>query len=205
MSSDSLHASGGEESGPGRQWKTGDVFYFETHTAFDGKTHGHKCRVLFVGTENLFYDAWWEALGRWTFVPVRKGLAYYRVPMKALDKLANLRFEGFEAIDEKSLGKLYVHSPEVLLRTTKEAIRKGEGGQERVEVHADAVALIPIGPKGGVLKAVQFDGKGLTRAGLMAKVLEIQNLDYIETSEIVLQRVGLEGGVPSYVIQTVWD
>ncbi|MBU6204945.1 MAG: hypothetical protein KJS45_06155 [Bacteroidetes bacterium] len=55
---------------------TGDIFYYDSYTSYDGKIHHHKCSVLFVGSESLFYDAWWEGINKWTFVPVRKQLAY---------------------------------------------------------------------------------------------------------------------------------
>ena len=182
--------------------KTGDIFHYDSYTSHDGKTHHHKCRVLFVGSESIFYDAWWEDINKWTFVPVRKRLAYYRFPVAILDKLTNLAFNGFEPIDEKSLGKLFLNSPEVLLRTTKEMISKNESDETTIEVHSDMIAFIPIGPKGGAQKALFLDSKSLTKAKLLKKVLEHQNLDFIETDKIVLHRVGLDAGVPSYIIKT---
>ncbi|MBS1655660.1 MAG: hypothetical protein JSU05_12490 [Bacteroidetes bacterium] len=182
--------------------KTGDIFNYDSYTAHDDKTHHHKCRVLFVGSESLFYDAWWEGINKWTFVPVRKRLAYYRFPLTILNKLINLTFKGFEPIDKKSADKLFLNSPEVLLRTTKESISKNESDDTLVEVNSDMIAFIPIGPKGGTLKPVLFDSTQLTKASLTKKVLEHQNLGFIHTDNIILHRVGLDGGVPSYCIKT---
>ncbi len=182
--------------------KTGDIFHYTSYTAHDDKTHHHKCRVLFVGSESLFYDTWWEGINKWTFVPVRKRLAYYRFPLTILHKLSNLAFNGFEPIDEKSTDKLFLNSPEVLLSTTKEMISKNEIDDTSIEVHSDTIAFIPTGPKGGTLKPILLDCKRLTKDKLLNKVLEHQNLDFIQTNNIVLHRVGLDGGVPSYCIKT---
>jgi hypothetical protein len=181
---------------------TGDIFHYDSYTPYDGKIHHHKCRVLFVGSESLFYDAWWEGINKWTFVPVRKQLAYYRFPVTILDRLTNLSFNGYEPIDEKSLGKLFLNSPEVLLSTTKEMISKNECDETIIEVHSDKIAFIPIGPKGGTQKPSIFDSKRLTKVKLLKNVLGLQNLDFIETNEIVLHRVGLYAGFPSYIIKT---
>lgn len=43
---------------------------------------------------------------------------------------------------------------------------------------------------------------GATYETWVKKVLEHQNLDFIETDKIVLHRVGLDAGVPSYIIKT---
>lgn len=182
--------------------KTGDIFYYDSYTAHDGKTHHHKCRVLFVGSESLFYDAWWEGINTWSFVPVRKGLAYYRFPLTILPKLSNLTFNGFEAIDTKSAGKLFLNAPEIILSTTKELILINERDETVIETQSGNIAFIPIGPKGGALKPVLFDSNALTKSSLIKKMLEHQNLDFIEKNKIVLHRVGLEKGVPSYCIQT---
>lgn len=181
---------------------TGDIFYYDSYTAHDGKTHHHKCRVLFVGSECLFYDVWWEGINKWTFVPVRKRLAYYRFPLTTLHKLTNLTFNGSEPIDKKSADKLFLNLPEVLFRTTKKNISKDEWDDIPVEVNSDTIAFIPFGPKGGVLKPVLLASNQLTAALLTKKVLEHQNLDFIPTDDIVLHRVGLDSGVPSYCIKT---
>lgn len=182
--------------------KTGDIFHYDSYTAHDDKTHHHKCRVLFVGSESLFYDAWWDGINKWTFVPVRKRLAYYRFPLTILHKLTNLTFNGFEPIDEKSADKLFLNSPEILLSTTKKMISKNESDDTSIEVHSDTIAFIPIGPKGGALKPVLLDSTQLTKDWLTRRILEHQNLDLIQTDQIVLHRVGLDGGVPSYIIRT---
>jgi len=182
--------------------KTGDIFYYDSYTAHDDKTHHHKCRVLFVGSESIFYDAWWEGINKWTFVPVRKRLSYYRFPMAILHRLTNLTFNGFEPIDKKNADKLFLNSPEVILRTTKEIISKCESDDTSIEVNSDSIAFIPIGPKGGTLKPVLLDSTQLTRDSLTKKVLEHQNLDFIHTDDIVLHRVGIDCGVPSYCIKT---
>ncbi len=179
--------------------KTGDIFYYDTYTTHDDKTHRHRCKVLFVGSENLFYDAWWDGLNKWTFVPVRKRLAYYRFPLTQLHKL---NFDGFEAIDNKSANKLFLNSPEVLLNTTKEMLAKDAGDDTLLEVHSDTIVFIPIGPKGGTLKPIVLDSKPLTKGLVIKNVVELQNLDFIQTDNIVLHRVGLHNGVPSYCIRT---
>jgi hypothetical protein len=182
--------------------KTGDIFYYDSHTSHDNKTHHHKCRVLFVGSESLFYDAWWEGINRWTFVPVRKRLSYYRFPLTILPKITNLTFSGSEAIDNKSADKLFLNSPEILLSTTKEMISTSESDKTLIEPHSDKIAFIPIGPKGGILTPILLDTKTLTKGLLTRRIIENQNLDFIENYKIVLHRVGLHSGVPSYCLQT---
>ena len=179
--------------------KTGDIFYYEDYIPHLDKTHRHKCRVLFVGDENIFYDAWWFGINKWTFVPVTKRLSYYRFPLTHLHRLT---FNGFEAIDPKSAGKLYLHSPEILLRTTKFEISSNQLDNRPIELHADKFCFVPTGPKGGWLKPIQFESKGLTKANLIDKVLQNQNLDFIQTDEIEIHRIGLHSGVPSYCIRT---
>ncbi|MBN8789039.1 MAG: hypothetical protein J0I84_18300 [Terrimonas sp.] len=183
--------------------KTGDIFYYDSYTAHDDKIHHHKCRVLFVGSESIFYDAWWEGINKWTFVPVRKRLAYYRFPMTILHRLTNLTFNGFEPIDENSANKLFLNSPEILLTTTKDTISKSESDETSIEVNSNSIVFIPIGPKGGTLKPVLLDSTQMTKVSLIKKVLEHQNLDFIHADNIILHRVGLDGGVPSYCIGTV--
>jgi hypothetical protein len=180
---------------------TGDIFYYDTLTSHDGKTHRHKCRVLFVGTESIFYDSWSDALNKWTFVPVKKRLAYYRFPLTMLPKLINLYFNGSEAIDAKSAKKLYLNSPEILFSSTKEIISANKYDKTPVEANSDAIAFIPTGPNGGALKPVLLESDGLTQDGLIKFLLEHQNLAFIENPKIVLHRVGLHNGVPSYSIR----
>jgi len=163
------------------------------------KTHRHKCRVLFVGAENIFYDAWWDTISKWTFVPVSKRLTYYRFP---LNQLRRLTFNGFEEIDSKSVDKLFLQSPEILLRTTKDEISKKYNDNELINAHSATIAFVPIGPKGGWLKPFLFETNGLTKRIVIDKILEYQNLDFIQTDEIVIDRIGLHSGVPSYNIRT---
>ena len=178
--------------------KTGDIFYYEDYIPHMDKTHRHRCRVLFVGDENIFYDAWWDGLNKWIFVPVRKRLAYYRLPLTQLNRL---HFDGFEAIDKTSADKLFLKSPEIILSTTKEKILDGKGDNETVDVHSDTIAFIPIGPKGGTLKPVLFDTNTMTKDMLVKMVKEHQDLEFIQTEDIVVHRVGLHSGVPSYCIR----
>jgi len=179
--------------------KTGDIFYYEDHLPQINKIHRHRCRVLFVGTENLFYDAWWETINKWTFVPVTKRLTYYRFPLAQFHRLT---FNGFESIDPKSADKLFLQSPEILLRINKDEILKNQSDDRPIEVHSETISFVPIGPKGGWLKPVLFDSNPLTKGFLIDKVLENQNLDFIQTNDIVIDRIGLHGGVPSYCIRT---
>ena len=179
--------------------KTGDVFYYEDDIPHMDKTHRHKCRVLFIGDENIFYDAWWDGIEKWTFVPVTKRLTYYRFPLTHLHRLT---FNGFEEIDPKSADKLFLQSPEILLRTTKDEISKNYNGKELVNAHSATIAFVPIGPKGGWLKPILFETRDLTKRILIDKMLEYQNLDFIQTNEIVIDRIGLHKGVPSYNIRT---
>lgn len=179
--------------------RTGDIFYHNSYTAHDDKTHRYKCRVLFVGSENIFYDAWWDSINKWTFVPVRKQLAYYRFPLTQLQRLS---FNGFEANDPKVMVKLFLKSPEILLTTTKNEFVEIQDNKRLIEVHSDAIAFIPIGAKGGTLKPILFDTKQLTEDFLKKKIVENQNLDFIQTKNIVVHRIGLYSGVPSYCIRT---
>jgi hypothetical protein len=179
--------------------KTGDIFYYEDYIPHVNKTHRHRCRVLFVGDENIFYDAWWDGLNKWTFVPVRKRLAYYRLPLTQLNRL---HFEGFEAFDKTSADKLYLKLPEILLSTTKEKILDGKCDDSTINFHSDTIAFIPVGPKGVTLKPVLFDTNTLTKDMLVKMIKEHQNLDFIQSDKIVVHRVGLHNGVPSYCIQT---
>ena len=179
--------------------KTGDIFYYEDYTPHDDKTHRHKCRVLFVGDEHIFYDAWWDGINKWTFVPATKRLTFYRFPLTHLHRLT---FEGFEEIDSKSADKLFLRSPEILLRTTKMEISSKQSDNRPIELHSDKFCFVPTGPKGGWLRPILFESKGLTKANVIDKVLENQNLDFIQTDEIIIHRIGLHGGVPSYCIRT---
>lgn len=172
--------------------KTGDLFY-----SYD--IYPYKCRVLFAGSANLFYDAWWADLKQWTFVPVRKRLVYYRFP---LTELHQLTFNGFEAIDPKSADRLFLNSPEFLVTTTKNEILQPSGEDVPLQIHSDTIAFIPIGPKGGLLKPVLLDARSLTKNMLVTQVREHQNLDFIQTETISVHRVGLHSGVPSYSILT---
>ena len=178
--------------------KTGDIFYYEDHIPGMSKAHRYKCRVLFLGTENLFYDSWWDVIDKWTFVPVRKRLTYYRFPLTQLHRLT---FNGFEAIDSTSADKLFLQSPEILLRTTKKEISKSRSDNGPIEVHSEAFYFVPMGPKGGWLKPVFFNSKQMTTGILIEKVLENQNFDFIPMNEIVIDRIGLHRGVPSYNIR----
>lgn len=181
--------------------QTCDIFYYDSHTSYDGKTHHHKCRVLFVGSESLSYDAWWDGLKQWTFVPVKKRLAYYRFPLTTLPKLPNLNFIGSEPIDRISAEKLFLNSPEILFKSTKEMMFQSKSDRTLVEVNCNTIAFIPIGPKGGALKPVLLECTSLNLGMLTRFILEHQNLDFIAPHDIVLHRVGLHDGVPSYSIR----
>jgi hypothetical protein len=172
--------------------KTGDIFY--NHDIYP-----HQLRVLFVGSANLFYDAWWADLKQWTFVPVRKRLAYYRFPLTYLHQLV---FDGFEAIDPKSADRLFLNLPEFLVTTTKNEIVQPSGEDVPLSIHSDTIAFIPIGPKGGILKPVLLDSKSLTQKGLLTAIGKHQSLDFIPMETIRVHRVGLHSGVPSYSILT---
>lgn len=178
--------------------KTGDIFYFDTYTPHDNKTHRHKCRVLFVGTESIFYDAWWDGISKWTFIPVLKRFSYYRFP---LNQLSRLKFDGFEPIDKRSADKLFLDSPEILLNVTKSEFKTAHLAKEPIKVYSDTIAFIPTGPKGGALKPILFESKELTKRLLIEKISEYQNLDFIQKDEVVLHRVGLHSGYPSYCIK----
>ena len=178
--------------------KTGDIFYYDDYTPHDNKTHRHKCRVLFVGVEHIFYDAWWEGINKWTFVPVRKRFSFYRFPLTHLHRLT---FNGFEEIDPKSADKLFLQSPEILLTTTKNEISANQSDNKRIELRSEKFFFVPSGPKGGWLKPILFDSKELTRGNLIDKILQNQNLDFIETEMIIIDRIGLHSGVPSYNIR----
>jgi hypothetical protein len=179
--------------------KTGDLFYYEDHVPHMDKIHKHRCRVLFVGVENIFYDAWWDTINKWTFVPVTKRLTYYRFPLTHLHRLT---FNGFEGIDSKNADKLFLQSPEILLRTTKTEISNNLSDNRSIETHSGIIAFVPLGPKGGWLKPVLIDSKQLTEQTLLEKILENQNLNFIQSDEIVIDRIGLHSGVPSYCIRT---
>ncbi len=179
--------------------KTGDVFYYEDYTPHNNKTHRHKCRVLFVGSENLFYDVFSDGIDKWSFVPVSKRLCYYRFPLTHLHRLT---FDGFEAIDPTSVAKLFLLSPEILLRTPKNKIYKSKSGNKKIRIHSETFYFIPTGPKEGWLKPILFDSKLLTNNFIIQKVLETQNLDFIQLDDIVIHRVGLHKGVLSYSIRT---
>ena len=157
---------------------------------------------MFVGSESLFYDAWWEGINKWTFVPVRKRLTYYRFPLTHLHKLTNLTFNGFEGIDQKSSDKLFLQSPEILLRVTKDEIYKNQDDNTQMDMHSETFVFIPTGPKGGWLKPISFNTKALTKGILINKILEHQNLEFIHNDEIVIDRIGLHSAVPSYNIRT---
>lgn len=104
--------------------KTGDIFYYDSITTEEGKTHRHKCRVLFVGEENIFYDAWWDGINKWTFVPASKRLSYYRFP---LNQLYRLTFDGFEPIDEMNADKLFLNSTANFRKALVNYPEKAEG------------------------------------------------------------------------------
>jgi hypothetical protein len=179
--------------------KTGDVFYYEDYIPHMNKTHRHKCRVLFVGDENIFYDGWWDGIGKWAFVPVTKRLTYYRFPITHLHRLT---FNGYEEIDTKSENKLFLQSPEVLLRATKNEIFANQSNDTAIELNSEKFCFVPTGPKGGWLNPILFDSNALTRGNLIDKVLKNQNLDFIQTENIIVDRIGLHSGVPSYNIRT---
>lgn len=178
--------------------KTGDVFYYDTPTLDINKTHCHKCRVLFVGTENLFYDAWWEGIDKWSYVPVSKRLIFYRWPLNQLDKLT---FQGSDPLDAKSADKLFLRSPEIILSIAKKDLK--EGGQQNtfIQAFSEKIAFIPVGPKRGFLRPVFLDSSSLTLEVLTNFICEFQDLDFIFSDEIILERVGLHGGFPSYCIR----
>jgi len=182
--------------------KTGDIFYYDEYLAHNRETHQHKCRVLFVGSESLFYDAWWEGIDKWTFVPVKKRLTYYRFFLSDILYLTNLKFEGFEDIDIKSRNKLFLQSPEILLKTTKEEIYQKQGDDRIVDMHSETIVFVPIGPKGGWLKPVLIDARALTKGIIIEKILEHQDLDFIQNNDIIIDRIGLHSGVPSYNVRT---
>jgi hypothetical protein len=116
--------------------------------------------------------------------------------------LHRLTFEGFEEIDPKSADKLFLQSPEILLRTTKIEISSKQSDNRPIELHSDKFCFVPIGPKGGWLRPILFESKGLTKANVIDKVLKNQNLDFIQTDEIIIHRIGLHSGAPSYCIRT---
>ena len=179
--------------------KTGNIFYYDDYTPRNDKTHRHKCRVLFVGSENIFYDAWWDGINKWTFVPVSKRLSYYRLP---LTQLGRLNFNGYEEIDQKSAAKLFLGSPEILLNFKKEDISQNQDGNKLIEVFSDIIAFVPIGSKRGKLKPILIDSKRLTKELLIKAISANQNLDFIHADNITVHRIGLHGGVPSYCIRT---
>ena len=179
--------------------RTGDVFYYEDHIPHMNKTHRHKCRVLFVGDENIFYDAWWDGINKWSFVPVTKRLTFYRFPFTHLHRLT---FNGFEEIEPKTADKLFLKSPDILLRTTKIEMSSNQSGNVPIDMHSEKFCFIPTGPKGGWLKPIVFESKGMTKATLIDKVQEHQNIDFIQTDDIIIDRIGLHSGVPSYTLRT---
>lgn len=181
--------------------QTGDIFYYDTLTSHDGKSHRHKCRVLFVGSESLFYDSWWDGLNQWTFVPVKNRMAYYRFPLTTIPKLSNLNFNGSEEIDKNTAEKLFLNSPEILFSSSKEMMSESQDDRTLIKVNSDSIAFIPIGSKGGALKPVLLDSRGLMQDALTKFILEYQNFDFIAPHKIVLYRVGLHKGVPSYSIR----
>jgi hypothetical protein len=177
--------------------KTGNIFYFDSHIPHAGVTHRQKCRVLFVGAASIFYDAWWANLNQWSFVPVRKRLAFYNYPFAYLNQLT---FDGFEPIDLSSADKLFLKSPEIILSVTKEEFTTNPFEHLPIITFSSKIVFIPLGPKGGTLKPVYIDSYELTSATLIKKVSESQNIDFIPSARIVLQRVGLHGGFPSYMM-----
>jgi hypothetical protein len=179
--------------------KTGDIFYYEDYIPHMDKTHVHRCRVLFVGDENIFYDNWCAGINKWTFVPVRKRFTFYRFPFTHLHRLT---FNGFEEIDSNSVDKLFLQAPEILLRTTKNEILANQSDNKKIELHSEKFCFVPSGPKGGWLKPILFDNKELTRGNLIEKLLHSQNLSFIQTEDIVIDRIGLHSGLPSYSLRS---
>ena len=82
--------------------KTGDIFYYKQFLDLKNKTVIKKCRILFVGTENIFYDAWLDSINQWKCIPVKKRLAFNRFPLTHIN---NLDFNGYEEIDDISQQK----------------------------------------------------------------------------------------------------
>jgi hypothetical protein len=176
--------------------KTGDIFEYDNFLL--DKIHHHRCRVLFIGEEHLFYDAWWKGLNEWTFIPVKKDLCYYRIPLEQISKLT---FNGFSEINRTDAQKLFLHSPEILLRTTKDEISSKFIDNTLLNTNSSTIAFVPIEPKGGWLKAAFLETFNLTRKVLVEKIQEYQNLDFITTNQIIVDRIGLHKGVPSYSIR----
>ena len=179
--------------------KTGDIFYYDQINAISNSTITFKCRVLFVGSEWLYYDSWWDTLKEWTFVPVKKNIGFYSFPLTHFNKLT---FDGFEAIDHKNLDKLFLKSPEIILDRTKDELKTSISDNSIIETFSSKIAFIPKGPKDGLLKPVYFESEKITVSILIKQILDSQNLDFVASDRIKISRVGLSGGFPSYIIRT---
>ncbi len=179
--------------------KPGHIFHYEDHLPLTGQVHRHRCRVLFVGQEHLFYDVWLGHLAKWSFIPVKKRLSFYRFP---LSHIGRLQFDGFQEMDESDAAKLFLDLPEILLRTTMQQMLNGQAGSASVSVHAGCIAYIPLGPKGGTLKPVLITTDALTASTLAGWIVACQSLDHLPSGAVVVHRVGLHAGWPSYGIRT---
>lgn len=179
--------------------KLGDIFYYDQINLVTNKTITFKCRVLFVGTDWLYYDSWWDVIEEWTFVPVKKNMTFYSFTLKQFNKLT---FEGFEPIDKKSIDKLFLSSPEIILDMDKDELEAHVSDNSIIETFTSKIAFLPKGPKSGVLKPVYFESEKITVGTLIKQILENQNLDFISSDRIKVSRVGLSGGFPSYIIRT---
>lgn len=178
--------------------KRGSIFYYEDYLPHDNSTHKHKCRVLFVGSNAIFYDAWWEGISKWTFIPVRKNCIFYRFPMVAIDRL---NFEGFEFIDDISVQKLYLDLPQILVSLNKSDLDIKANQKTLLNINSPQIALYAKGKKGGHWsEALHVSTDSLTLDNLVKQITSIQNLEYIPGDKIILERAGLSKGYPSYFI-----
>jgi hypothetical protein len=173
----------------------GTNFTYTSRTTHDNKEHVHICRVLFKGSDSVFFDAYWPTLNKWTFEPARKNLVFYRYPISTFE---NVEITGFSEISSTLLEKLYIHEPEVLFRVEKGAFMKRDFKSVPVYAKSSHITFLSSGPKGGWQKKVVVETTGKSSVDILSTIRELQNPEFIEGDGLRLHRAGLSGGFPSY-------
>lgn len=178
--------------------KTGDIFYYAQKIPIKNTIHIFKCRVLFVGKEHVYYDSWREEIGKWAFMPVTKNITFYSYP---LCLISELKFDGHELIEEKSIKKLFLDEPEIILNVNRKDYYSYIEINDIIKFKSSEIAFIPTGPKGGIGKPFIINTSSLTTFRLIQQINIIQNITLIPSEQITVIRVGLEKGLPSYIIE----
>lgn len=192
---------------------------------YQTRLSGDPCRIMAFDGIEVFYDAYWSSLGKWTFSSSPRSKAfYYRTPPKFFLEDAVLLRETPLTIDElkafrpdlplrlcrnKQINWTDELFPEVLVFSDR-LNELGLNISNEIVLPVSQITLQPYGPQGRAMKStlvasLSVEGFSCIELLWLAHNIQAPHLRGKQEKGVGIFRSGHEKGVPAYYIGGFYD